>query len=230
LILIPAYNEAASIAGVIAEIRLHAQDAPIVVVDDCSDDATGEIARRADARVLRLPMRLGAWGAMQTGLRYALQQDWQRVVTIDSDGQHRPEDIGRLLSPLDNGTADVVIGACPERVSAARRIAWRYFRLLTGIALEDITSGFRAYNRAAIEILAAPDATLLDYQDVGVLLLLRRSGLRILEVPVAMRPRTDGKSRVFESWWTVGRYMLHTSVLCIAAIGRRPKLGTWNER
>ncbi|MCF7983303.1 MAG: glycosyltransferase family 2 protein [Thiohalocapsa sp.] len=230
MILIPAYNEAASIAGVIAEIRLHARDAPIVVVDDCSDDATGEIARRADARVLRLPMRLGAWGAMQTGLRYALRQDWQRVVTIDSDGQHRPADIGRLLSPLDNGTADVVIGACPERVSAARRIAWRYFRLLTGIALEDITSGFRAYNRAAIEILAAPDATLLDYQDVGVLLLLRRSGLRILEVPVAMRPRADGKSRVFESWWTVGRYMLHTSVLCIAAIGKRPKLGTWNER
>jgi len=71
-------------------------------------------------------------------------------------------------------------------------------------------------------VLAAPEATLLDYQDVGVLLILRRKGLRTVEVPVPMQPRAQGASRVFRSWWVVGQYMLQTSVLCLARIGGSP--------
>jgi hypothetical protein len=105
------------------------------------------------------------------------------------DGQHEPASIGDLLQILAANQTDVVIGAFPERASRARRIAWSYFRLLTGIRLEDITSGFRAYNHAAITVLASREASLLDYQDVGVLLILFRKGLRIAEAPVSMQPR-----------------------------------------
>ncbi len=110
----------------------------------------------------------------------------------------------------------------PERASRVRQLAWAYFRWLTGLKLEDITSGFRAYNHAAMTVLAAREASLLDYQDVGVLLILRRKGLRAVEVPVAMQPRTLGASKVFRSWWVVGKYMLQTSLLCIARIGYNP--------
>jgi glycosyltransferase involved in cell wall biosynthesis len=218
VILIPARDEAHSIAQVIAEAR-RLDPVPIVVIDDGSQDDTAAIAAAAGARVLRLPLDLGAWGAMQTGLRYAYRQGWDLAITLDADGQHDPADIQALIAPLQAGEADVVIGACPLRVSRARRLAWHYFRGLTGIALEDLTSGFRAYNRDAMERLIRPDATLLDYQDVGVLLILRRQGLRIREVPVTMRDRNHGRSRVFNSWWTVGRYMVRTSLLSLAGIG-----------
>ena len=218
MIIIPARDEARSIATVIDKARRQFLW-PIVVVDDASQDETIAMARAAGAQVLGLPLHLGAWGAIQTGLRYALRQDWEMAVTLDADGQHDPADIHSLIAPLVDGRADVVIGACPLRVSPARRLAWRWFRALSGIAVEDLTSGFRAYNRKAIERLSRPDATLLDYQDVGVLLILRRQHLRILQVPVSMRARYDGKSRVFDSWWTVSRYMLRTSLLCLAGIG-----------
>jgi len=218
VILIPARDEAKSIAQVISEARRLYQ-APIVVIDDGSQGATVATAAAAGALVLRLPLHLGAWGAMQTGLRYAYRQGWDLAITLDADGQHDPADIQDLIAPLLAREADVVIGACPLRVSRARRIAWCYFRGLTGIAVEDITSGFRAYNRAAVDRLIRPDATLLDYQDVGVLLILLRQGLRIREVPVTMRDRYDGKSGIFNSWWTVAGYMLRTTVLCLAGIG-----------
>jgi hypothetical protein len=113
-----------------------------------------------------------------------------------------------------------VIAACPSRGSFARHLAWGYFRLLTGFDIDDLTSGFRYYNARACRLLASEEATLLDYQDIGVLLLLRRSGLRVAEMQVPMNPRTTGKSRVFFSWWSVALYMAETSLLCLARWGR----------
>ncbi|MFO7640397.1 MAG: glycosyltransferase family 2 protein [Candidatus Competibacteraceae bacterium] len=221
LALIPAHNEAATVGIVVGQVR-RLWRCPVVVIDDCSTDATAQAARAAGAIVLPLTLQLGAWGAIQTGLRYALRHGYRVAVTLDADGQHEPASIGALLQPLRAAQADVVIGAFPERASRARRLAWRYFRLLTGLKLEDITSGFRAYNHAALATLAAPEASLLDYQDVGVLLILRRQGLRTVEVPVPMQTRSVGASRVFRSWWIVGAYMLQTSLLCLARVGYHP--------
>ncbi len=218
LILIPAYNEQATIGHIVGQVR-QLWNLPVVVIDDSSTDATARLARAAGATVLPLTLQLGAWGAIQTGLRYALRHGYRAAVTLDADGQHDPADIGALLQPLAAGQAEVVIGAFPERASRARHIAWSYFRGLTGLRLEDITSGFRAYNHTAMTVLASREASLLDYQDVGVLLILRRQGLRIVEAPVAMQPRAAGASRVFRSWWVVGKYMLQTSLLCLARIG-----------
>ncbi|MCP5195249.1 MAG: glycosyltransferase family 2 protein [Gammaproteobacteria bacterium] len=218
VVLIPAHNEEATVGDIVARIR-RSWGYSVVVIDDCSHDATAQIARAAGATVLPLTLQLGAWGAIQTGLRYALRQGYRIAVTLDADGQHEPESIGMLLDPLVSGQTDVSIGAFPERASRARRIAWSYFRWLTGLELQDITSGFRVYNHTAMTVLASGEASLLDYQDVGVLLILRRKGLRTIEVPVSMQPRLIGASKVFRSWLIVGKYMLQTSLLCLARVG-----------
>jgi hypothetical protein len=151
---------------------------------------------------------------MQTGIRYGLREGFGRVITMDADGQHEVGELPTLLAA--SAQADMVIGAFPQRASRLRRIAWTWFRMLTGLSLTDLTSGFRCYRRPAMEVLASGEATLLDYQDVGTLLLLRKAGLRIIEVPVTMKDRVDGISRIFNSWLSVGRYMAVTTLLCLS--------------
>lgn len=219
LIVIPALNEAASIGDVIARARAYS-GADLLVVDDGSTDDTRRIAVAHGATVLRAPLWQGAWGAIQTGLRYAVRHGYAGVVTMDADGQHEPDYLPLLIEA--SRSADVVIAACPSRGSFMRHVAWRYFRFLTGFDIEDLTSGFRYYNAAACRLLAGPEATLLDYQDIGVLLLLRHANLRVAEVAVPMNPRRSGISRVFSSWWTVGVYMAETSLLCLARWNRFP--------
>jgi glycosyltransferase involved in cell wall biosynthesis len=225
LVVIPALNEAACIASVVAQARCHPR-VDVVVIDDGSTDDTAPIAIINGATVLRAPLWQGAWGAIQTGIRYAVRKGYSAVVTMDADGQHEPLYLPALI---DAGRdADVVIAACPSRGSRLRHIAWGYFRLITGFNLDDLTSGFRYYGARACRLLCLEDATLLDYQDIGVLLLLRHAGLKISEIPVAMNPRRSGASRVFFSWGTVARYMLETSLLCLARWA--PRRGTVRAR
>ena len=221
LIVIPALNEEQDIGDVIREVRkLGAID--VLVVDDGSVDDTAAVAMAHGASVLRAPLWQGAWGAIQTGIRYAVRHGYSGVVTMDADGQHEPAYLPQLLGAARH--ADVVIASCPSRGSRMRHVAWAYFRLLTGFDIDDLTSGFRYYNAAACRLLAMEEATLLDYQDIGVLLLLRHAEFRIAEIPVAMNPRKHGASRVFRSWWTVARYMAETSILCLARWNRTPRI------
>jgi len=213
LIVIPARDETPTIATVVRQLRISGWS-EVLVVDDHSTDDTGDEARAAGAMVTRPVLASGAWGATQTGMRFALAHGYEAVITMDADGQHEVAEIPHLLARRHD--ADVVIGAHPERASRLRRIAWWWFRRLTGFELRDLTSGFRHYNRQAMEVMASREATLLDYQDLGALLLLSRAGLRIAEVPVAMSPRAAGRSRVFRSWFVVARYMAVTTLLCLA--------------
>lgn len=214
MVVVPAWNEQEAIAAVIDDIRAHLS-ADIIVVDDASSDATAAIARSKGVFVLTLPLQLGAWGAMQAGIRYALRKRYTAVVTMDADGQHLGSELPGLVAHLEKG-AHVVIGAYPERGSPARRFAWQLFRTLTGFSFQDLTSGFRAYDRQAMIILAGREASLIDYQDVGILLLLRKAGLEIVEHPVEMRPRLAGRSHIFSSWLVVFNYMIETTLLCLA--------------
>lgn len=182
-------------------------------------------ASEAGAIVLRLPLPLGAWGAAQTGIRYACRHGFSMVVTLDADGQHQPEHLPALLAALQASDVNVMIGTCEERLSRAKRLAWWYLRLLTRLELRDFTSGLRLYDARAMRLLAGETASLLDYQDVGVLMLLARNGLRVAETPAPMLPRRVGQSRVFASWLVVARYMVHTTVLCIARSPRRLSRG-----
>jgi glycosyltransferase involved in cell wall biosynthesis len=213
LIVVPARDEAATIAQVVQAL-VAAGWQHIFVIDDHSSDGTGELARHEGAVVARPVLPLGAWGGMQMGIRYALEHGFAWVITMDADGQHEVQEIPALMAASTR--ADVVVGAHIERASRMRRVAWQWFRAIAGFELRDLTSGFRLYNRQAIEVLAASEATLLDYQDVGVLLLLRKAGLHITEVPVSMNLRQVGRSRIFYSWFSVARYMVTTTLLCLA--------------
>ena len=213
IILIPAKNEVQTVGKVIAEIKSKLS-VTVLVIDDASTDDTINIARSVGATVLSLPFSLGAWGAIQTGLRYAAKHNFQIAITMDADGQHEADSLPILLDAIQQ--CDVVIGAYPQRGSLSRQVAWQIFRKLSGINLEDLTSGLRAYNKQAIKLLASKSAILLDYQDMGVLILLHTAGLRVIEVPTLMYPRSNGHSRIFNSWWAVGKYMLCTGILCLA--------------
>ncbi|MFE8644865.1 glycosyltransferase [Sphingomonas sp. NCPPB 2930] len=216
LVVIPAKDESATVGTVVAEL-IAAGYPDIVVIDDHSTDDTARLARAAGARVLRPALPVGAWGGMQTGIRYALQRGYAGVVTMDADGQHEVGEVQALLGCGDR--ADMVIGAFPERASRLRRWAWGWFRRIASFDLRDLTSGFRFYNRDAMQLLASGDATLLDYQDLGALLMASRAGLRIMEIPVAMQARATGKSRIFRSWFGVARYMALTTLLCLSRRG-----------
>jgi glycosyltransferase involved in cell wall biosynthesis len=212
VILIPALNEETIIAKVIGEIRENC-DFQILVIDDASTDNTIAVSRLAGATVIPLPIQLGAWGATQTGLRYALRSGYDMAITMDADGQHDAEALEKLIRPVAQCEADVAIGACTLRGSTLRKVAWKLMKYTSGLSLEDITSGFRVYNRKAIHELASWRATLLDYQDIGILLLLKSKGMEVVDVEVAMRTRRNGKSRVFHSWLMVIYYMCHTMIL-----------------
>jgi len=212
LIIIPAHNEEESIADVLEDIRAHS-GLDVVVVDDASHDRTAEIARANGATVLPLPYQMGAWAALQTGLRYASQHHYEYAITLDADGQHQACHIGELCAPVLYAGADIAIGACTSRGSSARQVAWVLLRAISGLSVADITSGFRAYNRRAVGLLASRNCTLLEFQDIGVLRIAQLAGFVIAEVEVSMRPRLRGHSRVFYSWAAVAYYMLHSVVL-----------------
>jgi len=212
VIVMPAFNEGEVIGAVISEIK-EICDLPVLVVDDASTDDTVAKAEAAGATVISLSAQLGAWGATQTGLRYALRNYFEFVISMDADGQHEAGCLVELARPVLQGKADVCIGACTSRGSVMRKFAWILMKKVSGLSLEDITSGLRVYNRRATIELAGWRATLLDYQDIGVLLLLQSRGLVITDVDVDMRPRLNGTSRVFRSWLLVAYYMCHTLLL-----------------
>lgn len=212
MVVIPARNESPSVGDVVREVREHV-DWDVVVVDDASDDDTSLDARNSGAQVLRMPFRVGAWGATQTGMLYAIDSGCQLCLTMDADGQHPAEALRAVAEPVVQGVSDLAIGVCPERVSSARHAAWALFRHITGLDLQDITSGMRAYNTDAMQVLTSRPAAMLSYQDIGVLLMLREAGMRASEIKVQMGPRQNGQSRVYDSWWTVAKYLTETFLL-----------------
>lgn len=210
--MIPALNEAHTIGKVVRSLKRHNFE-NIVVINDASQDQTAFNAEMAGAHVISLTERLGAWGATQTGFRYALRQGFQTVVTLDADEQHPVKSCETLLTELNEKYANVIVGACPDRGSGLRKIAWKWIKNTSGLELKDLTSGFRAYDKEAISTVASWRGTLLEYQDVGVLLLLIRNGLLIGDVSVDMTPRRVGASRIYYSWGVVAYYMAHTLLL-----------------
>ncbi len=216
ILVIPAHNEEETIAQVVTRCRRVLPQAEVVVVNDASTDQTAKKASCAGARVLSLPLRMGYWGALQTGLLYGFRRGCSFLVTLDADGQHPPEEIPKLLRPLEKDQAEVVIGACPARGGASKKLAWRFFRLLTGIEVEDLTSGFRAYNQQALALLISEELLVFDNADLATLFLLKRHGLRLREVPVVMSSRQAGESKLFSSPRGVLRYLLASLVLSLS--------------
>lgn len=226
LVVIPAYNEASTIQQIIKNLYDYDYKDKLVV-DDQSTDSTAELALSSGAKVLTLPYNVGAWKATQTGLRYAHAKKYQRVITFDADGQHLASSLASLIT--NARSADIVIGSCVTRGSLARHLAWGFFRKLSGVYVKDITSGLRLYNRQAIKALSCEEATLLEYQDVGVLLLLKAFKLSTVEVDVSMEERMVGASRIFYSWLAVSYYMAYTTTLCLSKVFKTQTIFSDND-
>lgn len=201
--IVPAYNEESSIAAVIDDLKRCCSGISIVVVNDGSIDETEAVARAAGATVLSLPVNLGIGGAVQTGFIYARSCGCDITLQCDGDGQHPASEIFKLIQPLINGEADVVIGSrfLTEggfQSSFTRRIGIRLISLtnwiLTGQRILDNTSGFRAYNAEATAFLSENYPQ--DYPEPESMVELIRHGFRIKEVPVEMRARTSGQSSI----------------------------------
>jgi glycosyltransferase involved in cell wall biosynthesis len=203
LIIIPAYNEEECLPGVMQDLRNHAPDADILVVDDGSRDRTAAVARQTGVKVASLPYNLGIGGAMQTGFQYARNNGYEIAIQFDGDGQHMAAEIGELLDLLSQGRADIIVGSRflnrgDYRPPLFRKIGiWIFSSVLSailGVPVTDTTSGFRAVNRRVIEFFAR--AYPEDYPEVESLVLLHRAGMTIAEVPVRMRDRTGGRSSI----------------------------------
>ncbi|HEX9350209.1 MAG TPA: glycosyltransferase family 2 protein [Gaiellaceae bacterium] len=229
--IVPAYNEAGSIGAVVAEIRGADPELEVVVVDDGSTDATAELAASAGATVLRLPYNLGIGAAVQTGLQYASENEFDLAVQIDGDGQHDARELAQLLAPIVSGEADIVVGtrfagARFYRPSVARRLGIALFAGLVSLIVRqrvtDTTSGFRAMNRRGIRLFASDYPH--DYPEVEATVLVFRHRLRMVEVPVAMRQRETGRSSitVFRSLYYMGKVSL---ALFVGLLRPRPAAG-----
>jgi glycosyltransferase involved in cell wall biosynthesis len=201
--IVPALNEQETIGRLIDEIRAFDPGFEILVVDDGSTDRTAAIAEARGAHVLSLPFNLGIGGAVQTGYLYARANGFELAVQIDGDGQHNPEEVARLVGPVLDGTADMVVGTRfaeggGYRGTRLRRVGIHLFAALVSLIVRqrvtDTTSGFRAVNRRGIRLFAADYPH--DYPEVEGTVLLSRHGLKMVEVPVVMRLREEGSSSI----------------------------------
>lgn len=232
LVIVPAYNEEAAVARVVREIKNFFAEAEVLVVDDGSSDATAEEALRAGAKVLRLPFNVGVGGAVQAGYLYAQRHGYQVVVQIDGDGQHDPTDLPALVVPLLAGEVDMVVGSRflnrhSYLSTPARRLGIALLRgLVSWLSRQwftDPTSGYRAVGLELIHFFARYYPS--EYPEPESLLLARRHGFRLREVPVTMRPRQEGISslRGWRSLYYMAKVFLAVG---ITALRRRERMET----
>lgn len=210
LVIIPTYNESGNLPRFVPALLGLGPTLEVLVVDDASPDGTGELAEALGretgrVRVLHRSGKLGLGSAYVAGFRYALERGYERVVQMDADFSHRPEDLPRLLEASDS--ADLVIGSrgIPggrvENWSYLRRfVSWGgnfYARLLLGLPIRDCTGGFKCWRREAL--------TAIDLESVGsngygfqveMNHLCHRAGMRVVEVPITFPDRTAGASKM----------------------------------
>ena len=202
LVVIPVLNEEEQIAAVIQQVKRQLPEAQILVVNDGSSDRTEQKALACGAKVLSHPFNMGYGVALQTGYKYASKYDFDYVLQMDGDGQHDPQFLQTLLAEVKEGKVDVIIGSRflgrgKYHVPPLRRMGMLLFGFiagqLSGQKITDPTSGYQALGRRAIEFYTR-HAFPGDYPDADVLVMLHRAGLRMREVPVAMRPNSNGRS------------------------------------
>ena len=197
LIVIPAYNEALNIVKTVNDLKQNAPDVDYVVVNDGSKDNTLEVLKEHNFNYIDGFCNLGLFGAVQTGFKLALLNDYDIVIQFDGDGQHSAKYIQPLIDEIEKGN-DIVIGSrfvtekkpFTARMLGSRLIAFS-IRLMTGKKITDPTSGFRAYNRACIKDYAND---MNNPPEPDTLVYMLRKNRKIKEVQVQMSEREFGES------------------------------------
>lgn len=228
-VIIPAKNEAANIGRVLSDIHFHLPNADIIVVDDCSDDDTAKTARSfSGVTVLSSPISLGIGGAVQLGLKLAVSKEYEIFIRMDGDGQHRAESLADLVKHRTRGT--LVQGCRPHaRFTASsnwvRKAGSLYFHLLfrtcTLKNIPDPTSGLMCFGREIAEKFSRFYPA--DFPEIESLVLLIRSGHRIVSTPVNMAPRQSGSSSI--GLWHGGVYMMSVTIAFISCFLRSNPYG-----
>jgi glycosyltransferase involved in cell wall biosynthesis len=203
VVVVPAFNEEASIGGLLAEIRSALPKVRILVVSDGSKDQTVAMARACGVSVLDLPHNLGVGGAMQAGFQFALANGFDYVLRMDGDGQHPPNEAAKLIARMTESGADLVVGsrfgATKECVSSRFRYAGirtlaLFLSLICRARVSDPTSGFWLVSRPLLDYFAHDYPA--DYPEPEALALMRRQGYAFAEVSVQFRERRTGQSSI----------------------------------
>ena len=186
-VIIPALNAERTIANVVVEARRQLE--PVLVVDDGSRDATGEVARAVGATVLRHEVNRGKGGALKTGFAWALENGFDAVITLDADGQHLPSEIGKFIDEFSESGADLIIGGrshlfqdmLPRRRMANRFSAWCIAKA-SGARVTDSQSGFRLYSSRLLRGMKLRT----DGFDMESEVIVRagRRGFRLVTIPI----------------------------------------------
>ena len=198
LVVIPAYNEEASLPSTVRELRAKAPETEFVVVNDGSGDRTAEICRREGYPLLDLSTNLGLTGAFQTGVRYAYEAGYDAVMQLDADGQHDPAFIRPMAEKMEKEGLDLVLGSrfLTEKRNRSLRMAGNALiegavRLTTGKRVTDPTCGMRIYGRRVMKHMAYAASARPEPDTVAFLI---RCGARTGEYPVSVREREAGVS------------------------------------
>ena len=208
LVFIPAWNEEESLPAVLEELRGGVPDADVLVVDDGSTDRTADLAREGGARVVSFGRNRGLPTGIAAGYADALEHGYEVTGRIDADGQHPVSELVRLVELVRTGECDVAVGSRfvhgegyepyryrPDRARTfGTALLRRAMRVRLGHPFADATSGMYAVNAKALPLLARPYSS--GAPEVEALLRLSKGGLRIREVPVTMRDRVSGESKL----------------------------------
>ena len=203
LIIIPAYNESASIQNTVETIRKKAKEFDYIVINDCSTDNTRQICEQNGYNIVNLPVNLGIGGAVQTGYKYGVKNNYDIAVQVDGDGQHDPQYLNIMYDYMSQTGADMVIGSRFIRKegfqsSATRRIGIKYFtlliKILTGKTITDPTSGLRMVNRDVMKLFAGDYPK--DYPEPESVVAILRKGKNVKEISVIMHERNGGVSSI----------------------------------
>ena len=203
LVIVPAFNEEGAIATVVRSIHTYAPGVPVLVIDDCSQDNTIAVARKAGAEILPLPHHLGLGGCVQAGYKLAFELGFEYVIRVDGDGQHDARDIRPIFDKLRISGCEMVIGSRylngdARHTGVVRGLGIRFFRLvlrpILGRPVHDPTSGFVGVNRRALGVFSRSFP--LEYPEIEALVVLQRRHFRFVEVPCATRPRLAGRSSI----------------------------------
>jgi len=203
LVVVPAWNEEASIANVVNDLKSHGFD--VLVVDDGSTDKTFFEAHKCGATVLRLPFNLGVGAALRCGFKFAVENGFQIVIQCDADGQHPIEHISQLLHSLETSNADMVIGSrfkntkeSRMKVGQFRRLAMWFLSYAASSAantkITDSTSGFRAIRNPLLHQLSMKMPAYYLGDTFEVVIAAGKAGYSIIEIPAPIKERTHGVS------------------------------------
>lgn len=205
IVIIPAYNEEKNITRVLNKTKRILKNSDILVIDDCSEDNTKKILEQLKVDYVSHPVNIGYGGAVQTGLKYALNKDYQSVVLLDGDGQHEPNEVPKLIDKLVREDLDLVIGSrftenykTVYPIPFFRKIGMIFFSkiasLLTKQKIQDTTSGFQVFNKKTASFLHKIYPS--DFPDAEIIILLKLLSFKIGETPVKMYHRQTGKSMI----------------------------------